>query len=337
MTDSKGIGHSDIGVLLVNLGSPDGTDYWSMRRYYEQFLSDRRVIEVNPLLWWFVLYGPILTFRPSKKARDYRAIWNEELNEAPLKTITRDSARKVSAELVAAGHNVRVDWAMRYGTPSIAETIDRLLRQGVQRLLLFPLYPQYSASTTASTVDATMQALARLRVQPSLRVVPPYYADPLYIDALAASMRRSLAALDFTPEVILASFHGIPQAYADKGDPYPSHCEATHERLCAALGMDARQLRLTFQSRFGPAEWLQPYTDKTVAALAGDGVRSLAVVTPGFAADCLETIEEIGVENAGIFTDNGGRSFAALPCLNDSEEAVHMMGAIIQRELQGWI
>jgi ferrochelatase len=336
VTDSSR-SRSDIGILIVNLGSPDATDYWSMRRYYKEFLSDRRVIEVNPVLWWFVLNGPILTFRPSRKAKDYRAIWNEERDEAPLKTITRASAEKLGDRLAAEGVNVRVEWAMRYGSPSIASGLDRLMQQGCERILFFPLYPQYSASTTASTVDAALAALKRLRAQPSLRIVPPYYDDPLHIEALATSMRRALAELPFEPEVILASFHGIPQAYADKGDPYPDHCAATHHLLREALGMSEKQLRLTFQSRFGPAEWLQPYTDKTVATLAQDGVKSLAVVTPGFAADCLETIEEIGVENAGIFKANGGQNFAALPCLNDTAEAVAMLAGIAKRELGGWV
>jgi ferrochelatase len=326
-----------VGVLIVNLGSPDATDYWSMRRYYKQFLSDRRVIEVNPILWWLVLNGPILTFRPSKKAKDYEAIWNTALNEAPLKTITRASAQKLAARLAGEGCEVVVEWAMRYGAPSIDTAIDALMRQGCRRILFFPLYPQYSASTTASTVDALLAALKRMRAQPAVRIVPPYYADPLHIEALAGSMRRALAALDFTPQVILASFHGIPKDYADKGDPYPLHCAATHERLRAAMGMEASRLRLTFQSRFGPAEWLQPYTDKTVEALAQGGVKSLAVVTPGFAADCLETIEEIGVENAGIFKANGGEKFAALPCLNDSDEAITMLAGIARRELAGWV
>jgi ferrochelatase len=328
---------SNVGILIVNLGSPDATDYWSMRRYYKEFLSDRRVIEVNPLLWWFVLNGPILTFRPAKKAKDYQAIWNAERDEAPLKTITRATAEALGETLAADGLAVRVEWAMRYGSPSIAAAIDSLMGQGCERILFFPLYPQYSASTTASTVDAALSALKRLRRQPSLRIAPPYYADPAYIEALAGSMRRALAALPFAPEVVLASFHGIPQAYADKGDPYPEHCAATYHRLREALGMNEKQLRLTFQSRFGPAEWLQPYTDKTVATLAQDGVKSMAVVTPGFAADCLETIEEIGVENAGIFRANGGTDFAALPCLNDSAEAIAMLAAIARRELMGWV
>lgn len=325
-----------IGVLIANLGTPDATDFWSMRRYLKEFLSDRRVIEENTLLWKLVFNGIILTLRPRRKGRDYDAIWNREKNESPLKTITRAQAEKLSVSL-ASDPRIVVDWAMRYGNPSIASRIDALAAQGCERILFVPLYPQYAAATSATACDAVFRHLMTMRWQPALRVSPPYHDDPVYIDALAASMRAALSKLSFKPYVILASFHGIPRAYFDKGDPYYCHCAKTARLLRDKLGMDDQRLRLTFQSRFGRAEWLQPYTDKTVEALAKSGVKNLAIVTPGFSADCLETLEEIAVENGGIFKAHGGENFAAIPCLNDSEPGMAVIRHIVQRELSGWI
>ena len=328
--------HGKIGVLLVNLGTPDGTDYWSIRRYLKEFLSDRRVIEMNPALWWLILNGIVLTLRPSRSGEAYRSIWNEELDESPLRTITRAQAEKVAGAL---GHRAEivVDWAMRYGNPSIASRIAALAGQGCDRLLVFPLYPQYAAATTATANDTAFDALKTMRVQPALRTVPPYPTDPVYIEALANSITAHLATIDFEPEVIMVSFHGLPKAYVDKGDPYQRHCLQTTEALRAALGPLGDRLKLTFQSRFGRAEWLQPYTDKTVEALARDGVKRIAVVTPGFAADCVETLEEISGEAAEIFLENGGESFSFIPCLNDSEEGVKLLVHLVERELQGWV
>jgi ferrochelatase len=230
-----------------------------------------------------------------------------------------------------------VDWAMRYGNPSLDSRIEALAKAGCERILLLPLYPQYAAATSATVCDAAFATLMRLRDQPALRVVPPYYDDPVYIEALATSMEAELRRLPFTPELILASFHGIPKSYADNGDPYPSHCMETVRLLRQRLKLHENKLKLTFQSRFGRAEWLQPYTDKTVEALARSGVKNLAVVTPGFSADCLETLEEIAVENADIFRANGGENFAAIPCLNDSEAGMALIGHLVRRELQGWV
>jgi ferrochelatase len=324
-----------IGVLIANLGTPDATDFWSMRRYLKEFLSDRRVIEENTLLWKLVFNGIILTLRPRRKGRDYDTIWNREKNESPLKTVTRSQAEKLAAAL--ADPRVVVDWAMRYGNPSVASRIDALAAQGCDRILFVPLYPQYAAATSATACDAAFRHLMTMRWQPALRVSPPYYDDPVYIDAIAQSMRTALAKLAFKPDVILASFHGIPRDYADKGDPYDRHCAETTRLLREKLGMDEKQLRLTFQSRFGKAEWLQPYTDKTVEALAKSGLKNLAIVTPGFSADCLETLEEIAVENGDIFKGNGGENFAAIPCLNDSEEGMAVIRHVVRRELQGWV
>jgi ferrochelatase len=326
-----------IGVLLVNLGTPDATDYWSMRRYLKEFLSDRRVIEENRVKWWLVLNAIILTVRPGRKGRDYQKIWNRELDESPLRTITRCQAEKLGEALAAEREGILVDWAMRYGNPSIASRIAALQAQGCSRILLVPLYPQYSAATTATVCDKAFEALMGFRWQPTLRVAPPYYDDPVYIDAVANSVETALAALPFRPEVVLASFHGVPKEYLLKGDPYYCHCHKTARLLRARLGMDEDRLRLTFQSRFGPAEWLQPYTDETVKALAQSGVKNLAVVTPGFAADCLETLEEIAGENAEIFRHNGGENFAAIPCLNDGPDGMRVIQNLITRELQGWV
>ncbi len=325
-----------VGVLLVNLGTPEATDYWSMRRYLKEFLSDRRVIETPRWLWWPILNLIILTKRPSAKGRDYDSIWNKERNEGPLKTITRAQVEKLTVALAtrARAKEIVVDWAMRYGEPSIASRLTALQARGCDRVLLVPLYPQYCAATSATVCDKAFDALKSMRWQPTLRVAAPYYDEPAYIEALAASTRAALAKLDFEPEALLASFHGIPKAYFDKGDPYYCHCAKTTRLLQAALG---RELRMSFQSRFGGAEWLQPYTDKTVQALAREGVKRLAVLTPGFAADCLETLEEIGVENAHYFRDAGGEKFAALPCLNDSEDGTRALQDIVERELAGWV
>ena len=325
-----------VGVLLVNLGTPDSADARGVRVYLKEFLSDPRVIENQGLRWKLVLNGIILRIRPARKARDYLKIWNTERNESPLKTITRAQSDKLAAAL--AGHgNVVVDWAMRYGNPSIRSGIDALVARGCDRLLVVPLYPQYSAATSATVCDEVLRVFSGMRVQPTLRVTPPYYDDPDYIEALAVSINAHLATLPFQPELIVVSFHGMPQAYIDKGDPYQAHCLATTQALRKRMGLDASKLVLTFQSRFGFDRWLQPYTDKTVAQLAKDGVRRIAVVTPGFSADCLETLEEIAQENAEIFTHNGGEQFAAIPCLNDSAAGMDVIRKLVLRELQGWI
>jgi ferrochelatase len=323
-----------VGVLLVNLGTPDATDYWSMRRYLKEFLSDRRVIEENPLKWWLVLNLIILTVRPARKGRDYDKIWNRKRNESPLKTVTRAQAEKLGRAL---GKKIVVDWAMRYGNPSIPSRLAALQKAGCDRILVMPLYPQYAAATTATVCDKVFDSLARMRWQPTLRVTPPYYDEPAYIDALAGSLKSSLAKLKVKPDVVLASFHGMPEEYVAKGDPYRSHCEETARLLRKKLGMTERKLRLTFQSRFGPAEWLKPYTDKTVEALAKQGVKNLAVITPGFAADCLETLEEIAMENAAIFKAAGGENFTAIPCLNDSPGGMKVIETVVRRELKGWV
>ena len=326
-----------IGILLVNLGTPDATDYWSMRRYLKEFLSDPRVIEENRLKWWLVLNLIILTVRPSRKGRDYKKIWNKQRNESPLKTITRSQSDKLEEMFEKVDRRIRVDWAMRYGNPSIRSRLDALAAQDCERILIVPLYPQYAAATTATVCDETFRALASMRFQPSLRVAAPYYAEPVYIDALANSLNAELAKLPFKPEVIVASYHGMPEDYVAKGDPYNKHCAETTALLRRRLKLDEDRLIMTFQSRFGSAEWIKPYTDATVKALAERGVKNLAVITPGFAADCLETLEEIAMENAEIFKHAGGKNFAAIPCLNDSIHGMAVIRDLVQRELKGWI
>jgi ferrochelatase len=325
-----------VGVLLVNLGTPDTADARGVRVYLKEFLSDARVIEDQGLRWQLILNGIILRVRPGRKARDYQKIWNLEKNESPLKTITRAQAEKL-AEAIADHRHIVVDWAMRYGNPSIRSRIDALTAQGCDRILVVPLYPQYSAATTATVSDEVFRVLAGMRAQPTLRVSPPYYDDPDYIEALAVSIDAHLATLPFKPELIVASFHGMPQKYVDKGDPYQAQCVATTDALRKRMGLDATKLILTFQSRFGFDEWLRPYTDKTIEKLAKDGVKRIAVVTPGFSADCLETLEEIAQENAEIFKHNGGEQFSAIPCLNDSEPGMDVIRQLVLRELQGWI
>ena len=325
-----------IGVLLVNLGTPEGTDYWSMRRYLKEFLSDRRVIEVNRVLWWLILNLVILTVRPGRKGRDYAKIWNRERNESILKTITRGQAEKLAASF-AGDPRLVVDWAMRYGKPSIQSRLEAMQRAGCDRILIVPLYPQYAAATSATVCDKAFETLAQMRRQPSVRIAPPYYDDPIYIDALAASLEAELAKLPFKPDTILASFHGMPEDYPRKGDPYPLQCAETVRLLRARLKLDDSKLMLTFQSRFGTAEWLKPYTDGTVKGLGERGVKNLAVIMPGFAADCLETLEEIAMENAGIFKAAGGENLAAIPCLNDSPDGMAVIRQVVTRELAGWL
>ena len=326
-----------VGVLIANLGTPDATDYWSMRRYLKEFLSDRRVIEVNRALWWLVLNVIILTIRPGVKGRDYDSIWNRERDESPLKTITRSQCDRLAAMLSGVGSRIDVAWGMRYGNPSVASAIDELAAKGCDRILFVPLYPQYAAATTATACDAVFQHLMTLRWQPTLRVAPPYHDEPVYIEALANTLETELTRLPFKPDTIIASFHGIPKDYFLKGDPYFCHCSKTVRLLRERLKMDDRMLMMTFQSRFGRAEWLQPYTDMTVKRLAKEGVKNLVVITPGFAADCLETLEEIAVENAEIFKHNGGKNFTHIACLNDSEPGMLVIWTVVLRELKGWV
>jgi protoporphyrin/coproporphyrin ferrochelatase len=326
-----------IGVLLVNLGTPDAPDPAAVRRYLKEFLSDPRVIEKDTWLWRLALNGIILPLRSRLKARDYQKIWNRERNESPFKTITRAQAEKLAGILEPLGKHVVVDWAMRYAEPQIGARIEALIARGCGRILVMPLYPQYSAATTATVCDEVFRLMMRLRRQPALRIMPAYYDDPYYIEVLASSLKAELKALPFEPDVIVASYHGMPKDYVSKGDPYESQCVRTTQLLREQLGFDETKLMLTYQSRFGRARWLEPYTIKTVKALAKKGVKNLVVMTPGFSADCLETLEEIAVENAHVFKRHGGNNFAAIPCLNDSEAGMLMIWQLAMRELKGWV
>lgn len=325
-----------VGILLVNLGTPDGHDKKNMRRYLEEFLTDRRVIEWPRAVWYPILYGIVLNTRPKKSGEAYASIWNKELDESPLRTFTRSQATKLATAL-SPHSKVVVDWAMRYGNPSIPSRLDWLKEQGCERIVIFPLYPQYSASTTATVNDKAFEHMMKQRWMPAVRTVPPYHDDPAYIDALAVSIEKHLATLDFAPEKVIASYHGIPQSYFRKGDPYHCHCMKTTRLLRERLGWGPEKLMTTFQSRFGPEEWLQPYTDKTVEQLAKDGVKNIAVFNPGFVSDCLETLEEIAGEVGELFHEAGGENFTHIPCLNDSEEGMAVIETIVRREAAGWL
>ena len=322
------------GLLLVNLGTPDGTDYKSMRRYLSEFLSDKRVIEVPGWLWQPILQGPILTFRPKKSGHAYDQVWMKDVNKSPLLHYTERQAHLLKDRM--GSDRLIVDFAMRYGNPSMQSRIDAMIDQGVQRIVVLALYPQYSATTVASVYDKAFDVLKGKRWQPALRTVPPFHDDPAYIDALVGSLKRGLDALDFTPERLLLSFHGIPKAYFDKGDPYHCHCQKTARLVRERAGWSEDFCQLTFQSRFGPTKWLEPYTDKTLEALPGEGVKKVAVAAPAFISDCLETLEEMAIAGRETFMEAGGTHFASLPCLNDSEEAIGLLEHIARRELAGW-
>jgi ferrochelatase len=317
-----------IGVLLVNLGTPDAPDAKSVRRYLAEFLSDKRVVEIPQLVWQPILRGIILRTRPRKSAHAYGLVWRED--GSPLAAITRAQAAALQG---AFGRDVMVDYAMRYGRPALGERLRALKEQGCERILLAPLYPQYCAATTATANDEAFRALGRMRWQPALRTLPPYHDEPAYIAALKASVEAGLAALDFSPQAILASFHGMPQRTLELGDPYHCHCRKTARLLGEALG---RELTVTFQSRFGRAKWLEPATDATLAALPAKGIKKIAILAPGFSADCLETLEELAIRGRDTFMAGGGTDFAYLPCLNHSEGGVAMLRSILARELEGW-
>jgi protoporphyrin/coproporphyrin ferrochelatase len=317
-----------IGVLLINLGTPDAPEVRAVRRYLAEFLSDPRVIEIHPLAWKPILHGLILRTRPRRSAEAYNQIWTNE--GSPLRAIAHRQAEAVRKRLP----KISVHYAMRYGNPGIAAALDNMTREGCTRILAAPLYPQYCAATTATANDAVFAALAAMRVQPALRMLPPYYDDPLYIDALRANLSRQLAALDFEPERLLLSFHGMPQRTVELGDPYHDQCQTTARLVSEAFGRD---VEVAFQSRFGRAKWLEPATDATLAAYPRKGVKRIAIATPGFSADCLESLEELGIRGRKTFEQAGGEEFALLDCLNDSPESIAMLERLIERELAGWL
>jgi ferrochelatase len=326
--DHPAIPAPKIGVLIVNLGTPDAADASAVRRYLKQFLSDRRVVEIPPILWQPILRGIILRTRPRKSAHAYAQVWREE--GSPLAAITAAQADALRGRF---GDAVMVEHAMRYGRPAIGDKLTAMKAAGCERILIAPLYPQYCAATTATANDAAFAVLAGMRWQPAIRILPPYHDDPAYIAALKTSVEASLAALPFEPQAIIASFHGMPARTLALGDPYHCHCQKTARLLGEALG---RELIVSFQSRFGRAKWLEPATDATLAALPGQGVKRVALVAPGFSADCLETLEELAIRGRETFLATGGTDFAYLPCLNADRPGVDMLHRLLQRELAGW-
>lgn len=324
-----------VGVLIVNLGTPDAPTVPAVRRYLGEFLSDRRVVELPAVLWQPVLRGVILNVRSRSSAALYRSIWD---GDSPLRKITAEQGAALDERLrLRFGGAVVTDWAMRYGRPSLAARLRALREARVDRLLVAPLYPQYSAASTASVLDAVFAELATWRAVPALRTLPPYYCHPAYLEAVTAQISTELSQLPFEPELIIASFHGLPKRSSLLGDPYEEQCAATVRELQARLGPSGAGLRLSFQSRFGPTEWLGPYTETLLRDAASDGIRRVAVLAPGFAADCLETVEELGVRARTAFLAAGGTDFALLPCLNASERGIDMIEALVLQELAGWL
>ncbi len=325
-----------VGVLLVNLGTPDGTGYWPVRRYLAEFLWDRRVIETARLPWWLILHGLVLPRRPFRSGRAYAKIWDRERNESPIKTITRDQCAGI-AKALDRFPELHIDWAMRYGTPSMEERIVALREAGCDRILIFPLYPQYSATSTASVQDKAFDVLKGMRLQPAIRTVPSFYDHPLYIKAICASLQGHLNSLAWEAELVLVSFHGLPASNIELGDPYLEQCQRTLDLMKGRMGPEGDKLEMVFQSRFGREEWLQPYAEPRVRELARSGVRNIVVVAPGFVSDCLETLEELSIGLREVFEEEGGEHLSTVPCLNDSDGALRLFGALIQNELAGWL
>lgn len=328
------VAQGDVGVLIVNLGTPDAPTAAAVRRYLAEFLSDRRIVDLPRALWLPVLYGVILNVRPAATAKNYAKIWRTESDESPLRHYTRAQAEALAVTL---GDSVRVDWAMRYGTPSIADRLRALKDEGCDRILVVPLYPQYSATTTASVSDAVFDAMKEMRWQPALRFAPAFHDEPVYIEGLASVTQRRLSAFDWTPERVLLSFHGLPQRYFEAGDPYHCHCAKTARLLREKMGWAEDFAPMTFQSKFGREKWLEPATDETIETLAAEGVKNIAVITPGFVSDCIETLEEIAIAGRETFIKAGGDHFAAIPCLNDSPEMIALLETLVRRETAGWL
>lgn len=337
-TDHPRLPKQRVGVLLANLGTPDNYDYWSMRRYLNEFLSDRRVIDYPPWKWQPLLQLIILTKRPFTSGAAYRSIWNEELGESPLLTITKAQTAKIKEAMAEQyGDDVIVDFCMRYGNPSTGSKVDALIEQGCGKILFFPLYPQYAGATTATANDQFFRALAQAKWQPASRTVPPYFDQPTYIEALARSVERAYGALETKPDVLVCSYHGVPKRYLMEGDPYHCQCQKTTRLLKERLGWDDTRITTTFQSRFGPEEWLKPYTVEEVAHLAETGSKRIAVIAPAFSADCIETLEEINEEIRESFEHAGGESFTYIPCLNDDDAHIAALCETITDNLKGWI
>ncbi len=317
------------GVLLINLGTPDTTSWWDVRKYLKEFLSDRRVIEVNPIIWQIILNLFILTFRPSKSAHAYKQIWMKDINESPLRYYTKNQKEKLSKRI--SNQNIIVEFAMRYGNPSIKKKLEYLKKNGCENIIIFPLYPQYASATTATVCDEVYRNLMKMRWQPSLQIIPHYESDPLYINALVKSIKLKISEINWKPDLIMASYHGIPKSYFDKGDPYQCYCQKT-TRLIKEM-IPELKIETTFQSRFGPQEWLKPYTDKTLETLPKNGKKNILVICPGFSSDCVETLEEIAIQGKESFMSNGGENFDIIPCLNDNEDHINLLEELVKRYL----
>ena len=327
--DHPKVNFGKTGVLLINLGTPDSTSWWDIRKYLKEFLSDRRVIEVNPIIWQVILNLFILTFRPSKTAHAYKKIWFKESNESPLLFYTKSQTDKLKDRI--ENKDLLVDFAMRYGNPSINSKLVKLQKNGCENIIILPLYPQYAAATTATVCDEVYRNLMQMRWQPSLQIIPHYESEPLYVSALVKSIEDKIKQIDWKPDLIIASYHGIPKSYFDKGDPYQCYCQKT-TRLIKEKFSEI-EINTTFQSRFGPQEWLQPYTDKTFESLPSQGKKNILVICPGFASDCVETLEEISIQGKNSFLENGGKNFDLIPCLNDSVEHINLLEALVKRYL----
>ena len=315
------------GVLIINLGTPNSTSWWDIRKYLKEFLSDRRVIEVNPVVWQIILNLFILTFRPSKTAHAYKKIWRKETNESPLLFFTRSQATKLSDKI--ANEKIIVDFAMRYGRPSIKSRLNKLKEIGCEHIVILPLYPQYAAATTATVCDEVYRSLMNMRWQPSLQIIPHYESEPKYIDALVESIEKKIEKISWKPDLIISSYHGIPKSYFEKGDPYQCYCQKTTRLMREKF--NSIEIKTTFQSRFGPQEWLKPYTDKTLEELPKKGIKNLLIICPGFASDCVETLEEINIAGRESFMSSGGKNFDLIPCLNDSSKHIDLFQHLIKR------
>ncbi|MEY8829620.1 ferrochelatase [Sedimentitalea sp. XS_ASV28] len=337
-SDHPDIPAEKIGVLLANLGTPDNYDYWSMRRYLSEFLSDKRVIDYPSWKWQPLLQLVILSKRPFSSGAAYKSIWNEEAGESPLMTITKDQTAKISQAMSKRyGDRVMVDFCMRYGNPSTRSRVRSMIEAGCRKILFFPLYPQYAGATSATANDAFFRVLMEEKWQPVTRTVAPYFDEPAYIDALAQSVERSYSELERRPDLLVCSYHGVPERYLTEGDPYHCQCQKTTRLLKERLGWDAEDITTTFQSRFGPEEWLKPYTVDEVARLARNGKKNIAICAPAFSADCIETLEEINEEIRDSFIEAGGESFTYIPCLNDDDAHIAALAGVIERNLSGWI
>ncbi len=327
-----------VGVLFANLGTPDGYDYWSMRRYLSEFLSDKRVIDYPAWKWQPILQGIILTKRPFSSGEAYKSIWNEDLGESPLMTITKQQVAKLRTGLESRfGAEIMADFCMRYGNPSTKSKVRELVAAGCDRILFFPLYPQYAGATMATANDAFFRALMDEAWQPASRTIEPYFDDPAYIDALAQSVERGYAAIEKKPDLLVVSYHGMPERYLQEGDPYHCQCQKSTRLLKERLGWGDDDITTTFQSVFGPEEWLKPYTVEEVARLAKAGKKNIAVIAPAFSADCIETLEEIQEEIQEAFIEAGGESFTYIPCLNDDDAHIDALLGVVERNLAGWL